>query len=85
MSRKVTLSKSSALTGPEPRRDSSGSQAAQQRSEERYRLPSETAGRLLAAEDPQVIIDQLCARAMAYLDCHVFFNFLADPERAACP
>jgi len=45
-----------------------------------FRLLSETAGRLLASEDPQVLIDELCRKVMAHLDCQVFFNFLADEQ-----
>ena len=49
-----------------------------QLSEARFRLLSETAGRLLASEDPQKIVEDLCTKVMEYLDCQVFFNFLAD-------
>jgi PAS domain S-box-containing protein len=50
-------------------------------SEERFRLLSETAGRLLASQDPQGIVDELCREVMTNLDCQAFFNFLVD-ERA---
>ncbi|MEN6338284.1 MAG: GAF domain-containing protein, partial [Phycisphaerales bacterium] len=47
-------------------------------SEERFRLLSETAGRLLTSEDPQGIVNSLCRNVMKHLDCQVFFNFLVD-------
>jgi signal transduction histidine kinase/AmiR/NasT family two-component response regulator len=50
------------------------------RSEARFKLLSETAGRLLATDDPQGIVNELCRDVMAHLDCHAFFNFLVDEE-----
>ena len=50
------------------------------RSEERFRLLSETAGRLLAEENPQGIVNTLCRKVMEHLDCQVFFNFLVDAQ-----
>jgi len=50
------------------------------RSEARFRLLSETSGMLLAAENPQNIINELCRRVMEHLDCQAFFNFLVDEE-----
>ena len=47
-------------------------------SESRFRLLSETAGRLLASENPQAIVEKLCVQVMQHLDCHAFFNFLAE-------
>jgi PAS domain S-box-containing protein len=47
-------------------------------SEARFRLLSMTSARLLAAEDPQAIIDELCTEVMNHLECQVFFNFLLD-------
>jgi PAS domain S-box-containing protein len=47
-------------------------------SEARLRLLSDTAGRLLATNDPQQIVDELCLEVMAHLNCQAFFNFLAD-------
>ena len=54
------------------------SQEALGRSERRFRLLSETAARLLSADDPQSCINELCRDVMAFLDCDVFVNFLAD-------
>ena len=48
------------------------------KSEARFRLLSGTAGRLLASEDPQGMVNELCRQVMEHLDCHVFFNFLVD-------
>jgi len=47
-------------------------------SEARLQLLSRTAGRLLSAEDPQNVLEELCRAVMAHLDCQVFFNFLLD-------
>ncbi len=47
-------------------------------SQERFKLLSETAGQLLASDNPQAIVDELCRKVMEHLDCHVFFNFLVD-------
>lgn len=41
-------------------------------------LLSRTAARLLQSEDPQGLIQDLCREVMAFLDCHIFFNFMAD-------
>jgi len=48
------------------------------RSEARFRLLSETAGRLLASRNPQKIVNELCQQVMEHLGCHTFFNFLVD-------
>ena len=48
------------------------------RSNQRFELLTETASRLLAAEQPQQIVEDLCRKVMTYLDCHAFFNFLTD-------
>ena len=45
-------------------------------SEARFRLLSATAGRLLHAEDPQAVVEDLCRNVMAHLNCQTFFNFL---------
>lgn len=44
----------------------------------RAELLATTASRLLASEAPQQIVEDLCREVMAFLDCHVFFNFLVD-------
>jgi PAS domain S-box-containing protein len=50
------------------------------RSEARLALLSETATRLLAAADPQVVVEDLCRNVMRHLDCQAFFNFLVDED-----
>ena len=47
-------------------------------SQTRFKLLSETAGRLLESDNPQGIVTELCREVMIHLDCHVFFNFLVD-------
>lgn len=49
-------------------------------SEARFKLLSETAGQLLATDNPQGKIYELCRTVMEFLDCQVFFNFLADEQ-----
>ncbi|MGE5740634.1 MAG: PAS domain S-box protein, partial [Candidatus Aminicenantes bacterium RBG_16_66_30] len=53
---------------------------ARRRDQERFELLSVTAGRLLASENPQAVVDELCRKIMAHLDCQVFFNFLVDKD-----
>jgi PAS domain S-box-containing protein len=50
------------------------------RNEARFRLLSDTAGRLLVAEDPQGLIHDLCQDVMKHLDCQVFINFMVDKD-----
>jgi PAS domain S-box-containing protein len=47
---------------------------------DRFVLLAEIAGALLETDQPQGIVDSLCSRVMAHLDCHAFFNFLADEQ-----
>jgi len=54
-------------------------QAALETSRRRAELLTWTAGSLLATDDPQGLVEELCARVMVELDCQAFFNFLADP------
>jgi len=51
---------------------------ALQESEARFRLLSDTAGRLLATDDAQDLIEKLCRDVMEHLDCQAFFNFMVD-------
>jgi signal transduction histidine kinase len=51
---------------------------ALQLSESRFRLLSGTAGQLLASQNPQTIVKELCLQVMEHLSCHAFFNFLVD-------
>jgi len=45
---------------------------------ERLEILSFTAGRLLASDQPQQIVKELCLKVMTFLDCQAFFNFLVD-------
>jgi signal transduction histidine kinase len=47
-------------------------------SEARLRLLSGTAGQLLASQDPQTQVNELCREVMDHLGCQAFFNFLVD-------
>ncbi|MBI5548982.1 MAG: hybrid sensor histidine kinase/response regulator, partial [Deltaproteobacteria bacterium] len=51
---------------------------ALRRSEARFGLLARTASRLLAAEDPQSLVDELCREVMERLDCQAFFHSLID-------
>ncbi|WP_363352141.1 ATP-binding protein [Methylocystis echinoides] len=46
-------------------------------------LTSEAAAELLRRGDPQVVVEDICRKAMAELDCQYFFNFLLDRESAS--
>ena len=48
------------------------------RAEQRTRLLSEVTAELLASDQPQQMVESLCRKVMAHLDCHVFVNFLVD-------
>ncbi len=50
------------------------------RSNQRLDLLAETASELLASDSPQEVVNSLCQKVMTFLDCDVFFNFLADAE-----
>jgi PAS domain S-box-containing protein len=59
--------------------------AAHDQSEEELRttyqhidLLAETASRLLATDSPQQVVDSLCQKVLAVIDCDAFFNFLVD-------
>ena len=51
------------------------------RNKEKFELLSDTASKLLASDQPQRVVNELCRRVMAYLDCHTFFNYLVDEEK----
>ncbi|MGE5737242.1 MAG: PAS domain S-box protein, partial [Acidobacteriota bacterium] len=46
------------------------------RAEIRLDLLADTASQLLRSHEPQYVVDALCQKVMAILDCQVFFNFL---------
>ena len=50
------------------------------RSEARLKLLSSTAGRLLAVEDPQSVVREVCHQVLEHLDCHIFLNYLVDED-----
>jgi PAS domain S-box-containing protein len=54
---------------------------ALEKSNQRLAILSETASQLLKSDMPQQIVEDLCSKVMAYLDCHVFLNFLLDEEK----
>jgi len=54
---------------------------AEKKGKERFQLLSDTASELLATDNPQGIVNELCREVMAYLDCDVFFNYIADEEK----
>ncbi len=51
---------------------------ALQETTERLRLLSDVTSRLLASDDPQAVVEDLCREVMRHLHCECFFNFLAD-------
>jgi signal transduction histidine kinase/methyl-accepting chemotaxis protein len=55
-------------------------EAALRESMRRFELLAQTAGALLQAPAPEVLVESLCRKVMAYLDCQAFFNFLVDEE-----
>jgi PAS domain S-box-containing protein len=80
------------IRGPEGRplhttaviQDISGRKEAEEAlrtAKERFEILSETAARLLESDRPQEIVRSLCRNVMAHLDCHVFFNYLADQKQ----
>jgi PAS domain S-box-containing protein len=54
---------------------------ALKKSKERFELLSETASELLATDKPQEIVNELCEKVMAHLDCDAFFNYLVDVQK----
>ena len=54
------------------------------RSAERLELLSTVASRLLASNQPEELVEELCHKVMEHLGCDVFFNYLvADGDRPA--
>ncbi|MFA5157500.1 MAG: MASE3 domain-containing protein [Candidatus Omnitrophota bacterium] len=45
---------------------------------QRFELLTGTAEELLKSPHPQRLVESLCRKVMEFLDCQVFFNFLAD-------
>jgi PAS domain S-box-containing protein len=53
---------------------------ARVKAERRTELLAETASKLLEAESPQGVVEELCHKVLNLLDCQLFFNFLVDPS-----
>ncbi len=53
------------------------------RSRERFQLLSTVTARLLTAENPQTIVNELCTAVMEHLDCQAFFNFVVEKAPVA--
>ena len=49
----------------------------------RLEILSYTASRLLQSGDPRAIVEDLCLRVMAFLDCQTFLNFIMDEGQGA--
>jgi PAS domain S-box-containing protein len=54
---------------------------ALRRSNDRINLLAETASELLRSDSPLTIINSLCQKVLAFLDCQAFFNFLVDEKK----
>jgi PAS domain S-box-containing protein len=46
----------------------------------RLALMSDSVSKLLVSETPQAAVNELCCKVMEHLNCHVFFNYLADEK-----
>lgn len=51
------------------------------KSNQRLDLLQQTASQLLKSDSPQEIVDSLCRKVLAFLDCDAFFNYLVDEEK----
>ena len=51
---------------------------ALKKANQKLEILSETASKLLASDEPQKVVNDLCERIMDYLDCQAFFNYLVD-------
>lgn len=51
------------------------------RVEAKQALLVEAISQLLTSQEPQQVIDTLCHKVMAFLDCQLFFNFLVDEQQ----
>ncbi len=60
-------------------------QAARARAERRTELLAETASQFLASYSPQGVVEDLCQKVLAFLDCQVFFNYLVVEEPGVRP
>ena len=46
---------------------------------ERLNLVAQTAELLLCSDSPQKVVNELCRKVMAFLDCQLFINYLVEP------
>ena len=53
-------------------------ESALRESRERYQILAEANAALLTAQVPEKAVQNIAARVMNHLDCHVFFNFILD-------
>ena len=60
--------------------DQKNAQETLERSMRRFELLARTSNDLLQAAEPQKVVESLCHRVMEHIDCHAFFNFLADEQ-----
>jgi len=51
------------------------------KSNQRLDLLAQTASQLLKSDSPQDMVDYLCRKVLAYLNCDAFFNYLVDEEK----
>ncbi len=49
--------------------------------QKRNELLAEVSSRLLTAENPQDIINDICQKTIKFLECDVFFNYLVDEQK----
>jgi len=49
----------------------------------RFQLLSDTASKLLATDNPQGIVSELCQEVYAHLDCHAFFQTSSLMKKSA--
>ncbi|HEY4787850.1 MAG TPA: PAS domain S-box protein, partial [Bacteroidales bacterium] len=46
----------------------------------RLEILSQTTSRLLATRNPRTVVNEICAEAMKFLNCQVFFNYILDEK-----
>jgi nitrate/nitrite-specific signal transduction histidine kinase len=51
------------------------------KSNQRLDLLAQTASQLLKSYSPQDMVDYLCRKVLAFLNCDAFFNYLVDEEK----
>jgi PAS domain S-box-containing protein len=51
------------------------------KSNQRLDMLAESASMLFKSDSPQEVVDSLCRKVLAFLDCQAFFNYLVDHEK----